>query len=283
MKKSPTRLVIIAVITAAAGFIPRFTPFGFWALGLWIFLLVFTFLFFAELGVVIAGRVGGVLIDGRNRMSLSRLQISMWTIVVVSAMIAAAYSNIHMPSVWHQYTVDPMRLQLPPEIWLALGISATSLAATPLILAGKASNMHRNPDPTAASFTDLFQGDDVGNAGSIDLSKVQMFYFTLILVVGYAFAIGKMFVHGAVPTPADKPLFYGYNDFPALSAAAVTLLGISHGGYLGFKAMPQASPPASSDHDAAAPAPTPESDPGPLVDTYAPVAEPPFEGGTSAA
>jgi hypothetical protein len=302
MKKvSPGYLILIAIATAACGIIPDIPP-----LYLWIALLIITCLFFALLGGVICGRAEGVLIDGRNRMSLSRLQITLWTIVVVSAMMAAAFSNLHthIPALLMSahYVVSPMLLQLPQEIWLALGISATSLAATPLILSGKSQQDPNQSqlgllnnqmsddeqsatgtsgqvvvkmDVKAASFADLFRGDEVGNAASVDLSKVQMFYFTLILIIGYAFSIGKMFLAPATASIGGV-LVYGFNAFPALSSSAVALLGISHAGYLGYKAAPHSAqsdgtvttpdnstqaPKAQA--NAAMPAPTPEPTPSP--------------------
>src|SRR6266849_9723301 len=44
-------------------------------------------LFLIATGHGLTGRADGVLIDARNRMSLSRLQLSAWTVLVVSAMI----------------------------------------------------------------------------------------------------------------------------------------------------------------------------------------------------
>src|SRR3954453_18613286 len=44
-------------------------------------------------GVVINRRGDGVFIDERNRISLSRLQLVLWTSVLVSALLTAGLSN----------------------------------------------------------------------------------------------------------------------------------------------------------------------------------------------
>ena len=55
-----------------------------------------------------------------------------------------------------------------------------------------------------------------------------MFYFTLILVLAYAVALGTTFAG-----EAEK-----IAEFPALGPGMVALLGISHAGYLVHKAIP---------------------------------------------
>ncbi len=84
-----------------------------------------------------------------------------------------------------------------------------------------------NADPGSARFSDMFLGDDALNKDSVDLSKVQMFYFTIILVFGYAVALGGVF------------LYKSDLQFPAIADGFLALLGISHAGYLSYKAVPR--------------------------------------------
>ena len=79
-----------------------------------------------------------------------------------------------------------------------------------------------------ARWSDLFKGEESGNAAQLDLSKVQMFFFTLILVLAYAVALGTAL------TGAEAKI----DNFPALDPGMVALLGISHAGYLVHKAVP---------------------------------------------
>lgn len=82
--------------------------------------------------------------------------------------------------------------------------------------------------PEDSSWSDLFRGEDTGNAALLDLGKVQMLYFTLTIVGAYVVAIGRLFIdsNGAAIT-----------ELPALSDGAVGLLGISHASYLANKAV----------------------------------------------
>jgi hypothetical protein len=89
--------------------------------------------------------------------------------------------------------------------------------------------------PADASVSDLFKGDEVISAAYLDLGKVQVFFFTLIVVFAYGAAVGAMF-YGA----------QAVSSLPDLSTGMVALLGISHAGYLTAKAVP--SNPAHYQH-----------------------------------
>jgi hypothetical protein len=225
--------------------------------------------------IVLAGRriVGpwrGAFVDERNKVSLSRFQTVVWTVLIVAAFLAAALHNIRSNQ------TDPLRIELPPQLWALLGISATSLVGSGLVKQEKAK---RTPDldnakkslaatgvpadavapapgnqlvaaadpaapslddpvvargtltvnetPDASSWADMFQGEEVGNAGHLDLGKIQMFYFTLVIVLAYAAALGSLLARASGKV----------TSFPALSDGTVALLGISHATYLTTKAV----------------------------------------------
>lgn len=216
----------------------------------WLVILVLLFVFTAVIGQGVTGRWQGLLIDERNKISLSRLQMALWTIVVLSAFFTAALFNITSGN-----SGDPLAIGIPPMLWTLMGISTTSLVGSPLIRNTKtarpanAAEQARtlgvlqqqgnanataqgqivvNNAPQDARIADLFQGEETGNAAHLDLGKVQMFFFTLILVLSYAIALGNMFATIA-----------GFIDgFPPLTEGQVALLGISHAGYLLNKAAP---------------------------------------------
>ena len=250
----------------------------------WVMLVLLT-LFVLILGHGTTGRFVGVLIDQRNKISLSRLQLVTWTIVILSALITAAFWNLINSK------VSPLGIALPSEVWLLLGISTATLVGSPLILSNKTktvanqgelqqqlllkareqnvsadptllpnqalasdatnpaiitdlkNKLHvdvlgqvpRNTQPEKASVADLFQGDEVGNFSQLDMSKVQLFLFTLVLVLTYASALGTMF--------ANADPIKGIASFPILDQSMIVLLGISHAGYLSFKAIPHSAPP----------------------------------------
>src|SRR5690242_9175502 len=93
--------------------------------------MVLMALFTTIAGHGVVGLWHGVLIDERNRLSLSRLQMVLWTIIVLSGFLIAALWNISRG-------VDaPLEINVPKELWLLMGISVTSLVGSPLILSTK--------------------------------------------------------------------------------------------------------------------------------------------------
>jgi hypothetical protein len=140
---------------------------------------------------------------------------------------------------------------------LTIGISTTALVASPLIRSTKrdVEPLHDtveaklrlvarqrgldpqevttrgvevvNRQPRDARWTDVLQGEEVGNGPHLDLGKVQNLFFTLVLVVAYVAVLVAEFREG-------RPV----QSLPALDAGMVTLLGISHDCYLAYKATP---------------------------------------------
>src|SRR5437660_9664825 len=79
-----------------------------------------------------------------------------------------------------------------------------------------------------ARWADLFTGEEVGNAAQFDLSKIQMFYFTFILVLVYGIGLATIFSGQGLTITA----------LPNIDPGILTLLVISHAGYLTRKAVP---------------------------------------------
>lgn len=207
--------------------------------------------------VVVAGRgvTGlwrGALIDDRNKISLSRVQLVMWTVVILGAFLAGVLTNIGNVA-----AANPLAIVVPQQLWSTLGISTTALVASPLIRSTKRNVAPRNDTveeklqvvarqrgldpqevtargvevvnrrPQDARWTDVLQGEEIGNGPHLDLGKVQNLCFTVVLVIAYVAVLVAEFREGG-------PI----QSLPALDTGMVTLLGISHGGYLGYKAMP---------------------------------------------
>ena len=207
-------------------------------LAIWIgTLLLLTFI------VLLAGRVFtgnwlGILIDERKKMSLSRFQTVLWSVLILSAFLAAAIANLLVAN----NATGALSISIPPELLGILGISVTSLAGAPLVLNSKKGPIDRNKGKEPSDmprWSDMVKGDDVANANYLDLSKVQMFYFTIILVLAYGAALVAMFMladhrHSTI------------GEFPALNATTVGLFGISNAGYLVYKAVPRVLPPDMS-------------------------------------
>jgi hypothetical protein len=281
-------------------------------------ILIATFTFIAADGIT-DSKVG-ILIDERNRMSLSRLQMALWSLLIISAFLAAAVSNTRANA------PQPLNIGVPEAVWMLMGISTTALVGSPLILstkrapAGGAASQTSAPHPTSspllnlttpgptstatvgstippvpprpelplsvasvlqaqgenprlmyldgslvirhsildARWADLFKGDEAGDVATLDLAKIQMFFFTIVLVLAYAIGLGAKFMAidaarrdpatesvatspalPGKPAPPDRRLF---DQFPPLDLGFVTILGISNAGFLGNRAVPRDKP-----------------------------------------
>lgn len=370
--------LVLLVILMFLNF-PPISPLLLWGLiaGLMIFLLI-------ALGLGANGKVYGILIDTRNRTSLSRMQMTLWTVLALSAFLAIALPR-SMPGALGTASAlaiqecetnyikdieqiddletlrnddpqaatlaeenaaaecrpDPLKITFPPELIVALGISTASFAGSSIIQSNKrnkstlalikerednkkeadskveekeaallsantevaqasqakkeankvindpnaspeekskaqadlasaqqaeetakanqtkaqkeydeAEDVYKdalnkweeaqgkkdgllkvNDSPKQAKFGDIFQGDELGNYYLVDLSKVQMFFFTIAIFVAYGVALSSVIQNQSI---LMHPLGV---DFPAFSSSLNTLLGISHAGYLTVKSV----------------------------------------------
>lgn len=312
-------------------------PVALWAIG-----IAITLILLALAGHQINDQWFGVLIDTRNKLSLARLQITMWTVMVLTAYLTMALARI-LAMMRDQLTQSQaLDIKFPQELILAMGISAASFTgaslikrtkqaktttieakstpdsaqkrrdqakadfdaaeATLVLKAQDASNkkdaldaataavaaapdavakqaaqesqavaqtlhngalqdkdkaakdheekkkvldaaekdliaineaqglLHRNADPSEASWVDLFRGEEIGNYKLVDMSKVQMLFFTVVVIAIYAAGIVGMLKNSNL-------LGTGELSFPPFDDTLNALLGISHGTYLSVKAV----------------------------------------------
>jgi hypothetical protein len=224
----------------------------------WALVMLFMIVFIALIGKMITNRYSGIFIDERYMMSLSRFQLVIWTLIVLSAFLTIALERVYAG------VPNPLAIALPTQLWELLGISTTSLVGSPLIQsvkvqkkpndaavekavplfvsAGKANatkdyiskNVEAfgisafNEKPADANFSNLFTGDEIGNIGQIDMGKVQMFFFTLVIAFSYMVLLVNLIM---TAQPA------ALNSFPQLDNSVVALLGISAAGFLTNKAV----------------------------------------------
>lgn len=210
-------------------------------------------------GHIVTGVWRGVLITSSNKISVSRLQMLLWTVLILSGFLIAVLINIH------RGIGNPLSIEIDPQLWTLMGISTASLVGSPLITNSKKSEQPNtqaevktkealkergvdtshvksegkilvNEKPEDASWTDIFRGEESGNAAYLDLAKIQMFFFTLITWTVYAVALGDRFT---------KSIGQGVSAFPDVDGSMVALLGISHAAYLANKAVPHTPEPPS--------------------------------------
>ena len=252
---SVTRLTSVSIILIAGMLLSGFYAPAGWD---WFLVIILMIGFVFSLGKSITGSFFGIFVSEVNRMSLSRFQLVLWTLIVLSAFLTIALKRVAAG------VTDPLAIALPEQLWLLLGISTTALVGTPLILKNKekkepaakfikkaedravkseqiTSEVFKdnvkiygiravNEDKKEAKFTDMFTGEELINSHIIDVAKVQMFFFTLLIALSYMILLLKL-IRTADPAVIDS--------FPALSDGIVALLGISSGGYLTSKAIDQ--------------------------------------------
>ena len=214
----------------------------------WMIIAASMIVFVAVLGGCVSGRILGILITERNVVSLSRLQVVVWTIIVLSAFVTIALKRVFYAAT--PPIADPLAIMLPWQLWALMGISTASLIGSPLVTANKETNQRRlaarrnagvpykstriaRAEAGDAEFADMFRGDKDENSGSIDVAKVQMFLFTIICALAYSVVLGNWMV-GNMPDQLSR--------FPVLADGLIALLGISHAGYLSSKGIPDPEP-----------------------------------------
>ena len=342
--------ILLTILVGLLGWIPIH-----WR---WIILLAIFVAFLIVLGKqvtgeksgkkLVGGRLSGVLIDARNKMSLSRFQIILWTVLALSSfgVIALdrtipvlqekvpAIASLVAPAAGAESDTpfDPLNIRFPEELLIAMGISTASLAGASFIKSAKTEtqsgktvkllseqissgeakrdaqqkiiddankvlsdldaklselkaipetdprfgptrleidqinkekipaeeqkreraekikqahqkeldelnktkegalgDVHTNDSISQADWSDIFRGELVSNYRVVDPAKVQMFFFTILLV----FIYGTL-VWGLLAAEPDWQLAATVS-LPAFSDSLVALLGISHAGYLVVK------------------------------------------------
>jgi hypothetical protein len=213
--------------------------------GFWIF-VGFVLLFICGIaGFEFGDTWFGILIDKRNMLSLSKLQVLLWAVLIFSSYIIVAASKMGSGQPY------PFDVEIPEALWLVLGVSIFSFIGSLIIKNDRSENEELdeaerkriqsnlkedqyikgtlvvNKKPKAG-FSDLFHGEEVENYNLPDTGKIQMFLFTTILWLAYTISIYQIIMR--IPESFN---------FPELSRGMTALLVISNAGYLAFKAVPR--------------------------------------------
>ena len=222
-----------------------------WPLTLGSFILLL-----AHVGKHVADRCDGILVDQSNRISLSRFQISCWTLLVLSALFSAGLANVLCllaptcanPDV-RQGALD---ITIDPTLWGLLGLATLSAVAAPAITnlqrAGQTcatgemeealrfrqqlstpplrdgAVLHKQ-SPRDARWIDMLNGD-VAGAACVDIAKLQQLLITTLVLAVYGTELASLFA---------GPKVQFITALPPLSTGLLSLCTISHAGYLANK------------------------------------------------
>jgi hypothetical protein len=275
---SALSILVCAAIVAIA---PRFAAHNALAV-LWIEVAALTALMIA-VGSSVTKRYWGILINERNVMSLSRFQAVLWTVLIL-----ADYATILLGRAWQGMPLTDAKDLLRPDLLMLMGISYASAVGTSIVHANKAGKptpatavadaqsnlndqagnftaaqgvLYKNKDFSDANVGDMFQGDELADAHTTDLSKVQMFFFTIVSAVVFLGTADAMFTN--MKSIGDVLI-------PQLPANLIALMGISHAAYLGNKTVTRTQTQPSVQAQAQV-APTPQPS---VVTTTAPTVAP---------
>jgi hypothetical protein len=184
------------------------------------------FVLCATTGWMVNGRIDGVLIDDRNRISLSRAQWILWFALIIGGYFVVALWNVandlSMPVIQNQLLV-------------LLGISSGSAVTSNLITEAKkpdsptdTSKLAVNASADDASWSELMLGEERANEKTVDISRLQQLVVTILLAIAFI-----TLQWSALAKPgASGLLMPSFDD----NSSFLWLLGISHAAYLAYKA-----------------------------------------------
>ncbi len=244
----------LGLIMAFLGWMAITRPWGLHASWLIVVVALIGFVMIAGLGITGVWR--GAFIDERNMISLSRFQMMVWTVLVLSA-----YGTLAVTRAAELDPLTALDVEIPQTVWVLMGISTPSLVGSPLIrnkkkdprLALDADEQREALDSQRkglaetvrvegrivvkkrvedANWSDLFIGEEVSDVAHLNLAKIQMFFFTVLLLISYGVSIATLLLRSE-----ELP-----DALPDVGEGMLALFGISQGGYLMDKAVPAAPP-----------------------------------------
>ncbi|UVK55363.1 hypothetical protein DBIPINDM_001871 [Mesorhizobium sp. AR02] len=218
------------------------------------------------LGLGTKQRVAGVWIDTRNRVSLARAQVTLWTAVALAGYAAFALFNIGFAGIVGAGDIASFAAfpAIPASVAAALGIAAVSPMISALILptkdsAGKnvdfdvrgadsdlrrrgapffgaeSQGLDRRGSPALASIADIFMGEENANVDTVDVSRLQNVVITVTLVLGFFSLLIEM-TSSITTTTMLGAKGAVFTSLPELGATFTSLLFVSHATYLVAKA-----------------------------------------------
>lgn len=180
----------------------------------------------------------GILIDQRGRYSLNRLQLVLWTLLVLSTFLGLFFGllfSVGFGGLNKKEVFDAV-FNIPPNLLVLMGISVGSATTAGAVksakdASGKVQEAGVLPATATAAvappgtkvpphFSQVFlqeEGSQIDNI--IEVTKFQNFFFTIALAITYVVLVANLKSPG----------------YPEFSDKVLWLLGVSHAGYIGGK------------------------------------------------
>lgn len=225
-------------------------------------------------GIGVLGQPLGLFIDGRNRMSLTRIQFAVWLVILVGGIASYALFNVGF---WAE-ELNRIRegiaylsgagkadqklvgwsdklsalLDFLPKmdaaLWALIGITGGTTIASSFLVQGGAPAAGTdtpkrkvltvaNPKPEDAALADLVYGETEEDAGVVDATRVQTLAITGVLAAIYVNLVLEA-ADGIGGLSAVDAVTSGQQvlaSMPPLGTTFLWLLGLSHGTLLGGK------------------------------------------------
>jgi hypothetical protein len=171
-------------------------------------------------------RLKKLVVGADGRASSSKLQWTLWTIVVLFTFMTV-YIARGINGHW-----NPIQ-EIPQNALIAMGFSITTMAAAKAITTENVASGQLTKAPkTSGSFLGDIIKDD---SGFPDLSKVQMMSWTFIAIITYILYLGTMVF--TKTGEIEKVLI-----FPDIPSALMVLMGLGQGAYIGKKLVTKDTP-----------------------------------------
>ncbi len=184
-----------------------------------------------------------------GRYSLSRVQAAVWAYIIMAYQVSVlvALCNINFDVAAKLFT-----LVFSEQVLWLLGLSL----GTYVTVKGIAVNqMTTSGKPVVSGTVQRNWADLVSTDGRLDLSRFQMFIWTLIAVVAFTisyFHYIELMIKAAAATGSSdptallgvlKPFFPVFGEdkdqvLPTVDMSFIVLMGLSHGTYIGRKLVP---------------------------------------------
>jgi hypothetical protein len=205
--------------------------------------LAFVVVLFLALWVVLKDKVSSIIVGEDGRMSSSKFQVFLWTIVIIFA-----YGAVFAKNPYDVLTDIPANVLTVLGISLITGIAAKGIT-TSYIEKGRITK--KKQERKYATFQELFNTDD----GRPDLAKIQMLAWTFIAVLVYLVRLygqigclpgttcyASMINATALAAGTAAASQTALPVLPDIDTALMVLMGLGSGTYLGDKLTASSKP-----------------------------------------